>query len=102
MQGRLSLREDDEIPQTKKTFTWQAEGEGVLVQPEYQGLLQELWARQTAALERASPASAAAAAEAREGAAKQLHELQEQPSWVCLHLHAFSTHLSSVFPSVWQ
>ncbi len=63
-------------------MSWQAEGEGVLIQPEYQGLRQGLWGRQTAALERASPAATAAAAEAREGSAKQLSELQEQPSWV--------------------
>ena len=60
----------------------QAEGEGVLAQAEYQPLVQGLWARQTAALERASPSATAAAAEAREVAAKELEDLPEQPSWV--------------------
>jgi hypothetical protein len=60
----------------------QAEGEGVLVQAEHQCLHQGLWSRQTAALERASPASMAAAAAAREAAAKHLEDLSEQPSWV--------------------
>ncbi len=60
----------------------QAEGEGVMLQPEYQALHQGLWARQTAALERASPAATAVAAEAREAAAKHLDDLAKQPSWV--------------------
>ncbi len=62
----------------------QAEGEGVLLLPEYQPLHQGLWSRQSAALERASPAATAAAAEAREAAAKDLQDLPDQPSWVPL------------------
>jgi hypothetical protein len=60
----------------------QAEGEGVLLLPEHHALSQQLWLRQTSALERASPAAAAAAAAARDAAAKQLPDLPEQPSWV--------------------
>ncbi len=42
----------------------QAECEGVPMNPDYQHLHNELWARQTAAIERASSGALAAAAEA--------------------------------------
>lgn len=54
----------------------------MLALAEHQGLHLGLWARQTAALERASPASTAAAAAARDAAAKRLDDIPEAPSWV--------------------
>ncbi len=48
----------------------QAEGQGVLVQPEFVGLHQSMWARQAAAVERASEARQRAAALARQRAAR--------------------------------
>lgn len=52
----------------------QAECEGVPLSPDYQHLHNELWARQTAAIERASSGAMAAAAEAREAATRQMPE----------------------------
>ena len=52
----------------------QAECEGVPMNPDYQHLHNELWARQTTAIERASSAALAAAAEARDAASRQMPE----------------------------
>lgn len=82
MQGLVVNTAEGMVSTDASSAVVQAEGEGILVQPEYQGLVQDLWMRQTAALERASPAATAAAAEAREAAAKGLKDLPEQPSWV--------------------
>ena len=52
----------------------QAECEGVPLSPDHQHLHNELWARQTAAIERATSGALAAAAEAREAASRQMPE----------------------------
>ena len=52
----------------------QAECEGVPLNPDHQHLHNELWARQTAAIERATSGALAAAAEAREAASRQMPE----------------------------
>ena len=46
----------------------------VPLSPDHQHLHNELWARQTAAIERATSAALAAAAEAREAASRQMPE----------------------------
>ena len=55
----------------------QAECEGVPMNPDFQHLHNELWARQTAAIERASSSSLAAAAEARDAASRQMPEYKD-------------------------
>ena len=52
----------------------QAECEGVPLNPDHQHLHNALWARQTAAIERATSEALAAAAEAREVASRQMPE----------------------------
>lgn len=61
----------------------QAECEGVPVSPDYQHLHNELWARQTTAIERASSAALAAAAEARDAASRQMPEFVDSVTRVC-------------------
>ena len=61
----------------------QAECEGVPMNPDYQHLHNELWARQTAAIERASSGALAAAAEARDAASRQMPEFVDSATRVC-------------------
>ena len=55
----------------------------MLVKPEWLPLHRALWARQTAALRRASQEAAATAAQARAAASQHLDDLPDQPPWVC-------------------
>ncbi len=60
----------------------QAECEGIPLNPDYQHLHNELWARQTAAIERATSAALAAAAEARDAASRHMPAFEDSTSRV--------------------
>lgn len=60
----------------------QAEGQGVLIQPEHIPLHTEMWGRQARALQRAAPGAQQLAAAKRAGAAQQLADLERQPPFV--------------------
>lgn len=62
--------------------TWESEGQGVLILPEYLGLHQEMWARQAKAIARVSQPALQAAAAARAAASSGLQELAAQPGFV--------------------
>ena len=63
-------------------FVLQAECEGIPLNPDYQHLHNELWARQTAAIERATSAALAAAAEARDAVSRHMPEFEDSTSRV--------------------
>jgi hypothetical protein len=60
----------------------QAEGSGLLIQPEYLGLHKAMWARTARALSRSTPAIQQPAAAARAAASAGLAPLTQQPPYV--------------------
>ena len=60
----------------------QIEGEGPLAQSQNQQLHRQLLQRQREALLRSQPEAVEAAAAAKEAAARQLSNLEEQPNWI--------------------